>query len=684
MTRSAQKGRTPANQRTPKPRLRHDDSQVQFAAIEPPSAFGSPLESQVLTERQKEVRDRQRETAGLFSDIRPNSPGTDSKEAHAQMLPEAPRMRQAATPEPERAFDDYVSSTPTPRRGQAMLIPEHDMMDPPSSPPELRGNPLAAEIRSRSASHSLLEEWQFSSSPVSGSPNPHRQVVVPDPSSQRGFVSVVSLPEVEDDGPLVPSSPLKEEERAELPSAMDEVIEDSMVFDRMVAPAEAPQGPSKKRVEELPVTPRRSARISRPRTQETPTSKSDAIEVTDAPTSPLPSTSELPDAIPEAVKKADPEPSRAMPAAAASFELSQVDETSFLRLVVELDASKTDPSEYDRSSATGSPGATGQKSPVVECIVVEGSPEQPERNPSPVEPVLSRITRASSAASAAASAASSSAELEEMSGSQMMTRSGRKRASSRIQQSVPKRQRHDSTASSGEVADSQTAPAPEARAPSVEVQASDELPTAVKGGVKADEAQEERIPSSSAEPSDDEGAASQESNSLDFEAGKAENEMDDEMDDEMVESDGDDRDVQSQIALEISNSQRLDEDSRPGSRDGSPAVFFGEELMQVDDVEEGEAETEEEAKEEAEEHAVDTTVGQVTVTEVTEVTEVEEPAAPEPSEGQKLMGLLRGGLDGLRLAQLSRDEVYQIEDLFMDMRRELYEAERRGRKPGSG
>lgn len=45
-----------------------------------------------------------------------------------------------------------------------------------------------------------------------------------------------------------------------------------------------------------------------------------------------------------------------------------------------------------------------------------------------------------------------------------------------------------------------------------------------------------------------------------------------------------------------------------------------------------------------------------------------------------IMDKLRGGLEGLRQASLSRDEVYKIEDLLMDMKRELFEAERRGRK----
>jgi len=37
-------------------------------------------------------------------------------------------------------------------------------------------------------------------------------------------------------------------------------------------------------------------------------------------------------------------------------------------------------------------------------------------------------------------------------------------------------------------------------------------------------------------------------------------------------------------------------------------------------------------------------------------------------------------MDMLRQARLSRQEFNQIEDVFMDMKRELYEAERRGRQ----
>lgn len=52
---------------------------------------------------------------------------------------------------------------------------------------------------------------------------------------------------------------------------------------------------------------------------------------------------------------------------------------------------------------------------------------------------------------------------------------------------------------------------------------------------------------------------------------------------------------------------------------------------------------------------------------------------PEKSPMQKIMDALRGGLSELRTAALSRDEVNQVEDIFMDIKRELYGAEFRGR-----
>jgi hypothetical protein len=634
--RSAQRMPAATNRRNPPPRLRHEDSQVQFEAIEPSSALDSPMESQVLTERQKEVRDRQRENAGLFDEIG-SSPVVSSKEADGQMLPVGPRTRQVTTPEPDRAFDDYVSSTPTPRRGQPMVVPEHDMTDPPSSPPELRGNPLAAEIRSRSASHSLLEEWQFSSSPVSGSPNPNRHGVISDPSSQRGYISIVSLPEVGDE---VPSSPVKDEDTTGLPLVADDVIEDSMIFEpAKVAPAPERSATA---VEEAPRTPRRSVRLSQTRPQETTPSKSDGEEFVDAPTSPLPPTPKQAEKATKAIEMSDARQPSAILAENSSFDMSELDESSLLRLVVELDAGKANRSEYHRSSPSLSPGSQGQRSPAIDCIVV-GDVDSPEK-PELLAPL--RITRSRSAASAMSTAA----EPQNIPSSQPTTRGRqkRKRGTSQVQEASPKRPRHDPVDQGEEVPDSQTAPVQEA---DVEIHGSEEMPAMRPEDAQAGGVHEERIPSSSVELSDS-GSASQEGASQDSalapcEAG------------DMMDVEEDDQDVQSQIALEFSHSQRHDADSTPASSDASSEL-----LSPLVDIPPPITNEEEEDK----------------ITDTAEsVTKAEEEEAPEPSRVQKIMELFRGGLGELRSAQLSREEVYRIEDIFMDMKRELYEAERRGR-----
>ncbi|KAH6634167.1 Rap1-interacting factor 1 N terminal-domain-containing protein [Chaetomium sp. MPI-SDFR-AT-0129] len=624
------------------PRLRHDDSQVQFAAIMPAPASGSPFESQVLTERQKEIRERQRENAALFSDNR-SSPDAALDDSEQQPLPVAPRERQAATPEPEMRFDDYVSSTPTPRRGQLFVMPEHDPTDPPSSPPEMRGNPLAAEIRSRSASHSLLEDWQFSSSPVSGSPNPHRHGVIPDPSSQRGYVSVVSLPEVL-------SSPAKAEDKTEPPpSTADDIIEDSMVFEAaevvsnakaLVTPVEGSQGP---------FTPRRSSRLSQARARETPTPKSDGEEFVDAPTSPLPPT---PGRLARQAQAQEQEQAPKLPGddqahniqgTGTSFGVSDLDEASLVRLVVELDANTTDRSGYQRPSPSVSPESKKQPSPVIDCIVVSGSPE-------PEVALPARITRSTSTTSTTSSAG----DCQDLVTPQRKMRSGRpkrKRAFSKAQDVSPKRRRHSSSGKTDAVLSSQTA---------VEVEGSAEVPLiTVEGIPKKDENEvEERVPSSSAEPTGSEhssqGAGPEESMTL--QTGEA------------MDVEGDDQDVQSQIALEFS--QHREEDDTPESEDASESPISFEEPENIHA--ESPVAQEQEMGDKIVEKVVNDEAANAAPT-------VGEQTTPETNQAMKIMDLFRGGLEELRSARLSREEVYRIEDMFMDMKRELYEAERRGR-----
>ena len=154
-TKSHSKEKTPdvsrpgSARRATTPRLRHDDSQIQFAAIES-SSPGQAFESQVLTDHQQEVRERQKDNAALFPDLQ--SSGQKRKRSESAKLPKVPGQveeEKATTPKSHRSYEDYVSLTPTPRRGQAPALEDndHEMTDDiPSSPPEPRRYPLVPEI----------------------------------------------------------------------------------------------------------------------------------------------------------------------------------------------------------------------------------------------------------------------------------------------------------------------------------------------------------------------------------------------------------------------------------------------------------------------------------------------------------------------------------------------------------
>lgn len=160
------------------PPLRHDNSQIQFEAI--PDSSPRVEESQHFTDRQKEVRERQKENAMAYSDIRSTSPsqavGTSSNHKEEVQPPKEIALPVQNTPEKASTYQELISSTPTPRRGQ--FIPLEGDNDPPSSPPEPRPYPLLSEIRSRSRASSSMENWEFSSPP--SSPVTSRQQVAHD------------------------------------------------------------------------------------------------------------------------------------------------------------------------------------------------------------------------------------------------------------------------------------------------------------------------------------------------------------------------------------------------------------------------------------------------------------------------------------------------------------------------
>ena len=115
--------RVPSRQ-TPKIRLRHDDSQIKFEPIVSSPSNPFQQESQVLTDRQKEMIDRQRLSSGIFAKMGAVSPHPEDvpspMEIHSDALTadDLPDTASRATPLKALAamgpMDGYLGSSPTP------------------------------------------------------------------------------------------------------------------------------------------------------------------------------------------------------------------------------------------------------------------------------------------------------------------------------------------------------------------------------------------------------------------------------------------------------------------------------------------------------------------------------------------------------------------------------------------
>lgn len=130
---------------------RHDNSQMQYVSIISSSPAGADPESQELTTRQKEVRERQdREAALLFPDVRltPRHKGAASKtvvEFSSRLFGGAEHdsfeVANLATPtlpsRQEVSYEEAMQFSPTPRSKQQALRLED--IDIPSSPPSVQG-----------------------------------------------------------------------------------------------------------------------------------------------------------------------------------------------------------------------------------------------------------------------------------------------------------------------------------------------------------------------------------------------------------------------------------------------------------------------------------------------------------------------------------------------------------------
>ena len=129
-------------------RKKHEDSQLYFTAIDSSPMRIATLESQLLTDRQKEVRDRQRnDLATTFIDLRSSPTASKSRRSESSPPTLPPMLAEKAATVPSTPelpthetmdIDEGIMSSPTPR--SSLKGPELGALDAPSSPISLNEN----------------------------------------------------------------------------------------------------------------------------------------------------------------------------------------------------------------------------------------------------------------------------------------------------------------------------------------------------------------------------------------------------------------------------------------------------------------------------------------------------------------------------------------------------------------
>lgn len=594
--------------RSSTPRVRHDDSQIQFAAIESSSPTHVVEESQILTDRQKEVHERQQENAALFSEIRPDAERTKIS------TPPKTSDEKTSTPKTHRSFEDYVSSTPTPRRGQALAIDDndHEMTDDvPSSPPEPRRYPLVPEIlKSLSSSSSLLDDWSFMSSPISGSPLQNRHVNAAEAKSanvrapRQPATEASDIPNMAETEAIVATLSGDSSEHEDV----DEEPEDYMTGHE--EPVEQTED-SLPAILHEPATPRAMRSL---KAQETPRSDNDVF--VDALSSPTPQTPRVLRSIAQRAQEVGLVASNSSHSKDRSFEASEVD----WRLVVEIDSRRCEPMPtYVDESSPEKPRVPSGSSPVLDCITVSTGSEKRRKSKRRKGEQSSTVIP------------STPAETQESETSSKKSKKKRKRISERSLESSQKKRRHNEGVdeNAGAVPNSQLLP---------DADHVSSTPSKISG--------------KEAPPSYSQESLGQQAVDENNEAPKSPSSIGDGVDESEA--------VNLQLVQEASHNEETRSPDENLSAKTVVEVIAGAEDMDVDVEEGGEEDM-------APESGARQAEPEPVVTEA-------KPAV------QKIMECLSGGLDELRTANLTRDEVYRIESMFMDIKRELYEAESRGRK----
>ncbi|KAI1739140.1 Rap1-interacting factor 1 N terminal-domain-containing protein [Xylaria scruposa] len=613
LTRSAKHNRTS--------RLRHDDSQIQFAAIEDSSPSNRAVESQVLTDRQKEIRERQLENAALFPSIQSSSgkererPNTRSHPASPQQLniTKLPIVDQSATPKATRSYD-YVSSTPTPRRGQHLIIDEdHEMTDDiPSSPPEPRRSllpELLPEMKSNLRDNHMLDDMPMSSSPISGSP-------ISKASTRPQVNKLLAGESVADLVVEAASTQQNNPSAHNLATAMPFILSaDSKPETTQDASTSGPTIPQQETVASL--------HTSKP--QLTP--KLENAIFIDALTSPV--AQKFPAVGDVELRRTNIQEDQC-DFKDRSFEMSDGEERSMARLVIELDSRKCDPlPDYDASS----PEKTQRDTDTMECITVQTESELRQKRPGKSQSSLS-LPLVMSTPAGSDDSESSEKRLKK-----------RKRAPGKKHNTRGKRRRHNTQMDEEDadtIMDSQVSL----------VDIEQVHPVSDPELIEADETTESSGLSDHASLAHLQGSPD-----LSYHSGNysALDPLD--LDSDSMESDT--AAVNLQLITEASQQSEM-ESSQHLVDDDTPAPSYPggvEVAVQIDEQTEDNGSRAE------------------------PLDIAEEKAMPElqPSIVERITASLRDGLEGLRAATLSREDVYTIESMFMDIKKELYEAERRSR-----
>ncbi|KAI1205608.1 uncharacterized protein F4807DRAFT_277227 [Annulohypoxylon truncatum] len=614
--RSARQGTTP--------RPRHDDSQIQFAPIESSSPSQDIAESQALTDRQKEVRERQQENAAIYPHIRSSAEKRKSPPRAARHQEQMNlQVTRAATPERSRELEDYVSSTPTPRRGQAPIIDDHEMTDDvPSSPPEPRRN-LLEEMRPRSRTNGMFPEFPISSSPVSGSPVPKRQPTFI--SEARAGQEVIEI----DQGDAMETSDHEEQEETPKAKPKSGLVKDTM----------RDAVPDKNDAQELS-TPRNTRSMGKALGS---SPRSDREVFVDALTSPVSRISRTLRSNAAAKKQTEESHTPSSQPKDRSFELSDGEERSFARLVVELDSKK-----YDAQP--------------------KASTESPEKrrnaDKSDVVNTESRKTRSQSKKEEDSQSSSvpptSSAEVETPRSSSKRSKRKRKRQTEKSQEpsSARKKRKHRKNIETGPEAEAEAGAEENVQSASKSQISEGNATVADKITVAVEEDMELDIDMSFSEVQEPAATEPVQQNEQDSSPVS--------YDDSLIE-----RESERESDTEAVNLQIITEASQQSEVAPIPAEIMDED-MPVDADAKMANHVEEVKKRSQAEEAVVQIVAEGP-------RHIQQPIV-ERSQAERIMDALKGGLEGLRAATLTRDEVNKIEDMFFDIKKELYEAESRGRR----